>query len=427
MLPTQTQGHPALLALSPHCMSTNNPPTSVQHTGSTSIMAATHRPAAATMYVPSLLLLIILTTEIVGAVLSPVVSFNPDWNKIFTGESINLTCDTDSSAEDVTYEWFKDGYWIHSGKTFTISSAQTSNSGGYQCQTSAGDRSDSTRLDVHHGYVILQASPHVYEGDNLTLRCHHYPGHPAGQTIFYRNDAVIKSWGPEDELLIEKVDMTSNSKYKCTKQVNHHLLYYQHSDETSISVQELIPLPTLRTSSHSAAGGDRVTLTCQARLSPLRQSTELQFAFYHNGENIQEFSLSNKYEIPYMKQSNSGDYKCEIAAMNYRLKKMSAAITLHVEQRGDSGSSHFITIVSVTSLVLVLALIVTIVVILYRKRHVLPGNHHQPTRVACGDPDTEMQNIYTDPDVEIKWQNSSLPPNYPHQNDLGTKKDFILC
>ncbi|KAG8560145.1 hypothetical protein GDO81_014807 [Engystomops pustulosus] len=341
------------------------------------------------MYVPSLLILMSLTAEIVGAVLSPVVSFNPDWNKIITGESINLTCEVDSSVEeDFTYEWFVDGYWIHfTGKTFTIPSAESSYTGDYQCQTSAGVRSDSTRLHVHLGYVVLQVSPHIYEGDNVTLRCHQYPGHPAGKSIFYRNNTVIKDWGPEDELLIENVNLTSNSEYKCIKKVNYYLLFYELSAETSITVQELIPLLTLRTSSHSAACGDRVTLTCQAWISPLRQSTELQFAFYHNGENIQEFSLSNKYEIPYMKQNNSGDYECEVAALNYRLKKMSAAITLHVEERGDSGSSHFITIVSVTSLVLVLALIVTIMVILYRKRHVLPGNHHQPTRVACGNPD----------------------------------------
>ncbi|KAM4013787.1 low affinity immunoglobulin gamma Fc region receptor III-B-like isoform 2-T2 [Anomaloglossus baeobatrachus] len=151
-----------------------------------------------------------------------------------------MTCDVDSTVQgDVTYNWFKDDNWIHSEKTFSIESALSSDSGNYQCQTSASDRSDSTRLEVYDGFVTLQAPTNVYEGDDLILRCQHYPGYTAKQTIFYRNNAVIQDWGSEDELHIENVNMTSCCKYKCTKQVKHHLLNYQHSDETSVSVQEL--------------------------------------------------------------------------------------------------------------------------------------------------------------------------------------------
>ncbi|KAM3919052.1 high affinity immunoglobulin gamma Fc receptor I-like [Leptodactylus fuscus] len=285
------------------------------------------------MYVISLTLLVLLTLEHIEAVVTPIVTFDPDWNKIFTGESITLTCDVDEDAEDATYHWFKDGYWIHSGKTYIISSAETSNSGNYQCQTSSGKKSDPVRLDVHNSYAILQAPLRVYEGDNLTLRCHHHPGHPAKQTIFYKNDAVIQDWGEEEELHIENVSVTANSKYKCIKEVKHHLLYYQPSDETSISVLDLFPLPTIRLSPDSVTEGDPMTLTCDVRLSPLRPTVVLQFAFYRDGHKIQDFSLLEKYKILSTKRYDSGAYMCEVKMS--KLRKMSETLTLLVKRNWE--------------------------------------------------------------------------------------------
>ncbi|CAJ0963343.1 unnamed protein product [Ranitomeya imitator] len=245
----------------------------------------------------SLLIIVALIMENAGTVVSAVVTFNPNLNKIFTGESLQMTCNVNSTEQgNVTYYWFKNDYWIHSEKTFTISSALTSDGGNYQCQTSTTDRSDSTKLEAMSSYRRLLT---FYEGEDIILRCHHYPG-PIQQSrrlIFFKNNAVIKDWGSEDELHIENVNMTLSCKYKCIKQVNHHLLYYQHSDETSVSVQELFSLPTISLSPQLVKEGDQMTLKCHTRLSPHRQTAELQFAFYREGQNIQEFSSTNKYEI----------------------------------------------------------------------------------------------------------------------------------
>ncbi|XP_073423263.1 high affinity immunoglobulin gamma Fc receptor I-like [Dendrobates tinctorius] len=355
-----------------------------------------------------------------------------------------MTCYLDSTEQgNVTYYWFKNDYWIHSEKIFTISSALTSDSGNYQCQTSITDRSDSTKLEVRNGYVILQTPPNVYEGDNIILRCRHYPGHPAKQTIFYKNNAVIKGWGSEDELHIENVNMTLSCKYKCTKQVNHHLLYYQHSDESSVSVQELFSLPTISLSPQLVKEGDYVTLTCHTRISPHRQATELHFAFYRDGQNIQEFSLVNKYEILSAKQSDSGDYKCEVQTSNYRIKKASTTLTMPVNRIGERelfnqsetevtskpGTSHVITAVAVTSLVLILFLIVTALIFLYRtKQFPLPVNNHQSSKAESVEPDDETENIYTDLDTNTtRWQNFSQNPHKEAVNDLVKENHFIVC
>lgn len=348
-----------------------------------------------------------------------------------------MTCDADSIVEgDVTYNWFKDGYWIYSGKTFTISSAETSNSGSYQCQTSTG-YSDPARLEVHSGYVLLQASPYVYEGDNLTLRCHHYPGYLAKQTVFYKDNEVIKDWGPEDQL---HIDMTSSSNYQCTKQVQHHLLYYKHSDETAVSVKELFSPPVLSLSPHSVTEGDHMTLTCHTKLSPPRKTPVLQFAFYRDGLNIQEFSASNKYEITSAKLQDSAEYECEVKTPTNRIKKMSKLLPIQVkrndkpelfnqleaEATSKPGTSHLVKDVLVTSLVLALLLIFTVLILLYRSRHSLRVNYQQASQAEPEELGDRTENIYVDLDPDIKWKNSLQDPHKPHANDLKTENDFIV-
>ncbi|KAM4013775.1 Fc receptor-like protein 3 isoform 2-T2 [Anomaloglossus baeobatrachus] len=399
---------------------------------------------AVTMFVRSLLMLILLTVENAGSAVSPVVTFNPDLNKIFTGQSLQMTCDVDSTVQgDVNYNWFKDDNWIHSEKTFSIESALSSDSGNYQCQTSASDRSDSTRLEVYDGFVTLQAPTNVYEGDDLILRCQHYPGYTAKQTIFYRNNAVIQDWGSEDELHIENVNMTSSYKYKCTKEVKHHLLNYQHSDETSVLVQALFSLPTITQSPQLVTEGDRLTLTCHTRLSAHRQNTVLQFAFYQEGQNIQEFSSANTYEIPFAKLSDSRNYTCDVQTSNHRIKKTSTTTTIQVNRIGERelfnksetevtskpGTSHVTTAVAVTSLVLVLFLIVIALIFLYwTKRIPLPGNNQPASKVEFKEPKDETENIYMDLDTNTgKWQIFSQKPHKEAVKDLVRENHYIVC
>lgn len=87
--------------------------------------------------------------------MSPVVTFTPNWRKIFIGESITMRCDVGSSGgEDLTYIWYKDGTWLHTGKIYTIISANTVHSGDYRCIASS-ERSGTARLDVVVGQFII--------------------------------------------------------------------------------------------------------------------------------------------------------------------------------------------------------------------------------------------------------------------------------
>ncbi|XP_075700675.1 uncharacterized protein LOC142665026 [Rhinoderma darwinii] len=266
----------------------------------------------------------------VGHSSRPVVTFTPNTQKIFTNEPISMTCDVGPTAQkDQKYDWFKTGTHVYNGKTYAIKSAEISHSGSYQCFSQHA--SDSRRLDVSNGWVILQAPHQVYEGDNLTLRCHHYPGYPAGQTIFYKDNGVIQNWRDNDLFHIAMVDMEMSGTYRCAKQVKHHLIFYKHGDEDSIFVRELFTTPTIKVTLNSISKETNMTLTCSTSLHPSRQNTQLRFAFYREERIIQEFSVNDTYEVYIVHLEDSGKYSCEVETLDGRVRKKSAEQLIQIE------------------------------------------------------------------------------------------------
>ncbi|KAG9463963.1 hypothetical protein GDO78_020724, partial [Eleutherodactylus coqui] len=169
------------------------------------------------------------------ATIRPAVTFSPNYKKIFTTESITMTCDGGSTiGGGPNYIWYKDYSPVHNGKSYTIERAVRSDSGSYQCQTRPGEISDPARLDVSDGWFILQTPLYVYEGDEIHIRCHHRPGYFGGPTIYYKDDRVIRDWTDNAEYYIGHVDWTTAGTYSCGKKIAGQNIYY---DEASVSVE----------------------------------------------------------------------------------------------------------------------------------------------------------------------------------------------
>ncbi|XP_072283656.1 Fc receptor-like protein 3 [Pyxicephalus adspersus] len=380
-----------------------------------------------TMHAAVIINLVLLNWVRAGITERPFVIFNPEWNKIFKDESITMTCDMRSLAQgDPVYTWYKDSEWVHTGKSYTIQQAQESHSGNYQCQTRTSDRSDTARLDVYNSYAILQGPLHVYEGDNVTLRCNHFPGYTAKETVFYRDGEVIQDWELKSELLIENVDRNSIHKYKCTKKVYHHLLYYRNTDELAFSVQELFTPPVIKLNE-----GDPMTLMCDTSVSSLRQTTELQFAFYRDEQNVQNFSPTGRFSIPPAWLKNSGSYTCQVRTLTNTVKKTSAPLHIDGKTKVPSDSpvmktashpvtpnpeaketNNLVSILPVTLVVLILVLVITILFFMYRRKHILlsVNNHQQITgKITVTDKEdtVEFEDTYAISEVLHTPQNSS--------------------
>ncbi|XP_041429923.1 high affinity immunoglobulin epsilon receptor subunit alpha-like [Xenopus laevis] len=137
----------------------------------------------------------VIGMDTAGAAVRPVISLSPNWNPIFPGESVTLTCNVAPTAQGILeYSWYRDGHWIPGDQQrLVIESAAHTDSGNYQCQAGPNERSDPVRLDVFYDLLILQAPPDVHEGDSLSLRCHSRTGYRTMTPVFYKDNEIIES------------------------------------------------------------------------------------------------------------------------------------------------------------------------------------------------------------------------------------------
>ncbi|XP_041430457.1 Fc receptor-like protein 5 [Xenopus laevis] len=263
---------------------------------------------------------------VTGAGIKPVVSINPEWGNILLMDSVTLSCNVEPTIqESPRYVWYKDGDWIREEqKNFTVKYAYEKDFGNYQCQIPGSERSESVRLDGKSGDFILQAPPTVHEGDLVYLRCHRSIKflksrlNTQKNITLHKDNEFITYSVTESPVLIGRADKNTSGTYKCTL-VNEPRL----SDELVISVTELFSDPYIKVNPGEVLKGDHMTITCDTKLSPHRETTKLQFAFYRNGHNVQGFSSSNQYGVPSAQLEHSGNYTCEVQTASERVRKMS--------------------------------------------------------------------------------------------------------
>ncbi|XP_077321250.1 low affinity immunoglobulin gamma Fc region receptor II-b-like [Lithobates pipiens] len=179
-----------------------------------------------------------------GGAIKPVVTFTPNWGNILQGDDATLTCDVPSTVpeEPRTYHWYRNQTKIEGDqeRLHIIRSSVQRDRGDYQCQTIGGDISDPVFLNVTEHHVILQRPPSaIYEGDPLTLRCHHIKHFNAINTKFYKDDQEIKSSESDSTFHIPNITRSQSGRYKCTKELQRFYSpnVQENSDESFISVK----------------------------------------------------------------------------------------------------------------------------------------------------------------------------------------------
>ncbi|OCT69302.1 hypothetical protein XELAEV_18040617mg, partial [Xenopus laevis] len=273
------------------------------------------------------------------ALVRPVVSFSPNWATIAKNDSITLICNVSStSLLNQRYSWYKDNERIKGEEwSFRIENAEEKNRGNYQCQTGTSERSDPVTLNVTNYRVILQAPPSVDEGDQLTLRCY-TPNYKAKYTTFYKDNVNISSSPTDTVTLDASVGMTGT--YKCITLLQlypDHYHPYISADivitiqDCLLSIPERFSIPEIRANNNSLQEGDLLNISCHTVLNPARANTELQFAFYRNGHNVQGFHSSNHYTIQSARPQDSGNYSCHTAAPSVNVTKGSKQLTIYIE------------------------------------------------------------------------------------------------
>ncbi|XP_072284090.1 high affinity immunoglobulin gamma Fc receptor I-like isoform X2 [Pyxicephalus adspersus] len=333
-------------------------------------------------------LIIFLSLNILkpGGAIRPVVSLAPNWGNIIQRDTVTLMCNVPPTApeEPRTYQWYKDKRPLDGDQqTLEIQSSAIMDTGDYQCQISAGDISDPITLNVTNTYLILQRPPSaIYEGDPLTLRCHHNKEFVGFKAHFYKDNKEIKSQFPDSEFHVDKVDLNTTGRYKCTKLITSpgNPGYTEFSDEFSVSVKELFSSPKMKVTPHMVLEGGDMTVTCDTRPDPLRGGTKLQFSFFRNGQTVRGFSESDTYRVKSAQQEDSGEYTCEVRTKSGTVRKISDGFNVQIES-----ITFFITTLTL-AIVGGLLLIVLSAVIIWRckKRKEYAASNQQPVPETMG-------------------------------------------
>ncbi|XP_073465505.1 low affinity immunoglobulin gamma Fc region receptor III-A-like [Aquarana catesbeiana] len=358
-----------------------------------------------------------LNVERSGGAIKPVVTFTPNWGNIIYYDDVTLTCDVSSTVpeEPRTYHWYKDKRPIPGDqqKLHIIRSSVVEDRGDYQCQTIGGDISDPVFLNVTLTHVILQRPPSaIYEGDPLTLRCHHIRDFIAINTTFYKDDQEIKSSESDSTFHIPNITMSQSGLYKCTKQIHYNRTHMmERSDVSFISVTELFSPPEIKITAYWVIEGDEMTVRCDTRLDPLRGSTELHFAFYRDAWIVQEHNVSDTYRESSARLEDSGKFTCEVRTVSNTVRKMSDGLYIHIYSR-----EVYVTVLAVGSLG-VLLIIVLSAVLIWR------CIHRKGSPASCQGSPQETATMVTDanPDPEdvcyTYLELSHLPKGNTIRND----------
>ncbi|XP_077319550.1 high affinity immunoglobulin gamma Fc receptor I-like [Lithobates pipiens] len=306
----------------------------------------------------------------IGGAIKPVVTFTPNWGNILYYDNVTLTCDVPSTVpeEPRTYHWYRNQTKIEGDQQnlHIIGSSVGWDRGDYQCQTIGGDISDPVFLNVTINFVILQRPPSaIYEGDPLTLRCHHARDFNAINTKFYKDDQEMKSSEYDSTFHIPNITRSQSGRYKCTKRIHRNDRTYvtERSDESFISVKELFSHPEIKKNAYWVIEGEEMTVRCDTRLDSLRGDTELHFAFYRDGWTVQGYNVSDTYRERSARLEDSGKFTCEVRTASDTVRKMSDELYIHIYSR-----EVYVTVLVVGS-VGVLLIIVLSAVLIWRCKH----------------------------------------------------------
>ncbi|XP_056622968.1 B-cell receptor CD22-like [Triplophysa dalaica] len=244
---------------------------------------------------------------------------------IVEGDSVNLTCSSESNPPVHIYSWFKGGKLVGSGNIYSITSVRSNHSGKYKCKTRNKHGlkySEAVIMDVMYAprnvSVSISSSGVIVEGDSVTLTCSSESNPPVHIYSWFKGGKLV---GSGNIYRISNIRSDHSGEYKCKTRNKHGLKY------SEAVIMDVMYAPRNVSVSISSSGviveGDSVTLTCSSESNPpvhiYSWFKENQTSSVGSG---QTFSITN------INSSLSGWFYC--VAQNKHGSQRSAAVSLTI-------------------------------------------------------------------------------------------------
>uniref|UniRef100_A0A8C1LJG6 Ig-like domain-containing protein n=1 Tax=Cyprinus carpio TaxID=7962 RepID=A0A8C1LJG6_CYPCA len=124
------------------------------------------------------------------------VSISPS-GVIVEGDSVTLSCSSDSNPPALNFSWFKEGTFLGSGRIYNISKISSDHSEEYKCRSinEHGEKySDAVMLNVMYAprnvVVSINGCGVIVEGDSVTLICSSDSNPPALNFSWFKENQI---------------------------------------------------------------------------------------------------------------------------------------------------------------------------------------------------------------------------------------------
>ncbi|MGH0146922.1 UNVERIFIED_CONTAM: hypothetical protein FKN15_046494 [Acipenser sinensis] len=271
-----------------------------------------------------------------------VLTLQPVWAQIFTGETVTLSCEVERGSAG----------W----------------SGVYWCESASGqERSNAVNLTVSNQWVILQTPPQpvievdtltlrcrvrtvdtpkpvltresageIFQGDTVTLSCVVEGGSTGWRYLWYRDRQgapvyqTDSSSGTGAGYTISAAALSHSGEYWCGAGWGRNMSYSQYSDPIWVNITALFSRVTLTASpGDTVKEGEALNLTCEAAVNKTPRP-ELHYTIVRDGEPVTNSTDSALYSIASTEKSHTGSYTCAVESQG--VKKSSQELHIEVQK-----------------------------------------------------------------------------------------------
>lgn len=166
---------------------------------------------------PPTALLLLVSAGMQADLPKAVVFLDPPWVRVLQEDNVTLKCQGAHPPGDNSTQWLHNGNLISSqASSYFIAAARDEDSGEYRCQTGLSMLSDPVQLDVHTGWLLLQAAKRVFQvGEPLRLRCHSWKNNPVQKVTYLKDGKGKKYFHHNSEFSIPEATHNDSGSYFC--------------------------------------------------------------------------------------------------------------------------------------------------------------------------------------------------------------------